>query len=179
MKVCFKCNIEKPLSDYYKHQKIGDGHLNKCKDCTKKDTKERLASLKDDLNFLESERARGREKHHRLYRDKPFPVKQEDRKKRRDLWCEKYPEKCKAASFTQKIRRKHGGKGFNMHHWSYQEAHYVDVIKLTIKEHYKAHRFIVYDQERMMYRRYDNNELLDTKEKHESFIRHCIETKED
>ena len=43
----------------------------------------------------------------------------------------------------------------------------------------KAHRFIVYDQERMMYRRYDTNELLDTKEKHESFILFCIENKED
>lgn len=37
-KVCFKCNILKPLSDFYKHKKMGDGHLNKCKSCTKKDT---------------------------------------------------------------------------------------------------------------------------------------------
>jgi len=39
MKKCFKCEIEKPLSDYYKHKQMLDGHLNKCKDCTKQDTK--------------------------------------------------------------------------------------------------------------------------------------------
>jgi len=43
----------------------------------------------------------------------------------------------------------------------------------------KAHRFIIYDQEQMMYRRYDNNVLLDTKEAHEAFIKNCIEHEED
>ena len=37
MKKCFKCNTEKSLSDFYKHPMMKDGHLNKCKQCTKKD----------------------------------------------------------------------------------------------------------------------------------------------
>jgi hypothetical protein len=37
MKACFKCHRTLPLADYYKHKEMADGHLNKCKECTKAD----------------------------------------------------------------------------------------------------------------------------------------------
>ena len=39
IKTCFKCNKEKPLTEFYSHPGMADGHLNKCKECTREDTK--------------------------------------------------------------------------------------------------------------------------------------------
>lgn len=38
-KTCFRCKTIKPLTEYYKHPKTADGHLGKCKECTKTDNK--------------------------------------------------------------------------------------------------------------------------------------------
>ncbi len=36
LKTCVDCNIEKDISEFYKHKDMLDGYLNKCKTCVKK-----------------------------------------------------------------------------------------------------------------------------------------------
>lgn len=82
-KTCFKCGATKPLTEYYRHSQMADGHLNKCKTCTKKDTHDRRHNSPARETILAYDRARGNRhkpwylKHYR----NAYPVKTKAKQK--------------------------------------------------------------------------------------------------
>jgi hypothetical protein len=58
MKTCFKCKKEKPFEMFYKHSRMGDGYLNKCKECTKNDVAQHRSENLEKIRAYDRERGK-------------------------------------------------------------------------------------------------------------------------
>lgn len=156
-KVCFKCGAEKGIDEFYRHPQMPDGHVNKCKECNKKDVKGNYNTKIVDPIFVEKERARGREKYHRLgYKDQDSLANKSSKtvlpNVHRDLKAkENYPP------------------GTELHHWNYNKEYVRDIIPLHRVIHRRIHKKIKFDESLQIFRTPDGV-LLDTKEKHLTHI---------
>lgn len=76
MKECFKCGARKPLSELYRHSAMKDGHLGKCKECTRNDVRINYASRREKYARYDHERQQTPErrankaKHHRTHNER-------------------------------------------------------------------------------------------------------------
>lgn len=66
-KTCFKCNRSLPIADFYAHPQMGDGRLNKCKECTKKDVSANYRANRPHFIEYEAMRARTTERRKARY----------------------------------------------------------------------------------------------------------------
>ena len=99
-KECFKCNTIKPLSEFYKHAQMADGHLNKCKECSKKDVS---ANYRENIDhFKDYERFRAG-KPHRVSARKEYadtPAGKASMRKANISWSRRNPIKRMAATIV-------------------------------------------------------------------------------
>lgn len=153
-KSCFKCGAEKPLTEFYSHKAMADGYLNKCKDCTKRDSSKRREEKSEEVKAYDRDRPnreqRNKERVQRAKRDyesNPERVMEEQRKYRENNLL-KYkarnavsnairdgrlirPEKCEKCD---KVCIPEG------HHPSYEEGYWLRVEWLCSSCHHTVHK---------------------------------------
>lgn len=137
MKTCFKCNQEKPITEFYKHKMMADGHLNKCKDCTKKDV-------------FDHRHGKGREKILAYDRERAKTEKRKEKAFIKSIeWKEKYPHRRAAQIYLGNAVRSGRITPWPVcalpecnakpeaHHPDY--SRYLDVVWLCPSHHRQAH----------------------------------------
>lgn len=160
-KVCFKCGEIKPLSMFYKHHRMADGHVNKCKECNKKDVRENYATnvdhykeydilRRDTENRVESRKRRLVRVNARRKVDAEYNLKFIQGQEK---WLSKNKHKREAHHTVNNAVRdgrlfkptvcEHCGKTnctIYGHHWSYLPENWLNVLWLCSACHGKEHR---------------------------------------
>lgn len=140
MKRCFKCGVEKDINEFYKHPAMDDGHLGKCKECTKIDVKTRYYKRIDFIKKYESNRCR-------------TPKRKAKALEYQKTKRQKNPDKYKSHSLvTNAIRDGRlkkmpceicGSTESEAHHDDYSKP--LDVRWLCFKHHRKHHGQLTYE----------------------------------
>jgi hypothetical protein len=140
-KSCFKCGEIKPLSAFYKHPAMSDGHVNKCKECNKVDVRVNRNKRIDYYN--EYDKIRSEDKTSKRY------------SKSLEYGCayrDQNPEKRKAVSLLRSRVRSGkvssssvceccgSDKNINGHHSSYSEDMWLLVTWLCARCHHRLHK---------------------------------------
>lgn len=129
-KTCFKCSRQLPLGEFYAHPMMADGHLNKCKECAKRDARENRSKRLD---------------YYRAYdRDRGSRIGNEGMRRYRAA----NPEKARAhASVNYAVREGHlqkapcmicGRPDSHGHHDNYERP--LDVVWLCPVHHFERHK---------------------------------------
>lgn len=148
MKKCTACNELKNIDLFHKNSKTKDGLSLHCKPCANE---------------------RGR-KYYLTAGKKKYIQRSADLNKKYNIAKRlKYPEKNAAGIAINRMIPVIQGN--HLHHWSYNKIHFRDVIELPRFEHDKLHRYMIYDNDKKMYRRRDNMKLLWSRNIHIKFYR--------
>jgi len=133
LKTCFKCGEEKPIDEFYRHPFMGDGHLGKCKECTKIDVWKHRQNNLDSVREYDKARA-------------GLPHRKELRKKTSAEWSASNPVRRRAQQALRRAVLRGDierlpcwicGEKAEAHHPDYSSP--LDVIWLCPTHHKQAH----------------------------------------
>ncbi len=114
-KICFKCLRLLSLDEFYAHPEMGDGHLNKCKECTKADVKRHYQENIESVHRYERERNSDPQR-----KEKRLEYQRNSRKKNRHKWIARQrvkraiesgrlikPERCSCCNEIKSLEAHH------------------------------------------------------------------------
>jgi hypothetical protein len=103
-KICFRCNIEKPIEKYYTAKGMRGGRLNKCADCCKKESNARRYGLKRE-DILAYDRQRSKRK---VFKPSKIYRASNPEKYRAHNLAQRIPMRpCEVCGDTKRIHRHH------------------------------------------------------------------------
>lgn len=136
MKICTSCNETKSLADFYKHQDMADGYLNRCKECHKAYIKEHRTANAEYYRAYDRARA-------------ALPHRKENAKRVIEQWKQDYPER--RAAHMKVLYALRSGKLERLPCWicgAKAEAHHpdysapLDVVWLCPLHHKQTHAMV-------------------------------------
>lgn len=139
MKTCFKCHTTKSLTEFYKHSEMADGHLNKCKECTKKDVSDRYYSPEAHSKIVAYERSRFKDPHRKALINE-YQRRRRSRN-RKDITRSRTQRAVKRGTITKLPCEVCGNTKSEAHHTDYNDA--FSVRWLCFKHHRELHGQIV------------------------------------
>lgn len=153
-KKCFKCSVIKPITEFYKHKEMADGHLNKCKQCTKDDSNKHRSDNIESVREYDRKRGQSpkRKQRNKDYQNNMKENNHEEWTKMRRDACKKSREKnrekfiansrLRYAVKTNKIKKLPcsicGDIKSEAHHPDYQKP--LEVIWLCDFHHKEEHK---------------------------------------
>lgn len=130
-KKCFKCDAVLPIVNFYRHPKMSDGYLNKCKACARYDVRQNRKARRD--YYVEYDRARSK---------KPERIEAISRSSRKDVVKHRARITLQNAVARGKVKRlpceQCGKQPADAHHPDYRKP--LDVVWLCRQHHMDLHR---------------------------------------
>jgi len=133
-KTCIACGKTLPITEFYRHPQMADGHLGKCKECCKRQGNERRVAKLEEIRRYDRQRAK-------------TPKRNADLKLNVRKMRELYPEKNRArAAVCRAVRSGKiipqpcalcGAAKTEAHHADYSKP--LDVIWVCRSCHFKIH----------------------------------------